>query len=800
MNISDRNIILISMLLALVLSILLAMTGFYGRTQHLIDDGIQLRWGEIADFSDIVIIDIDESSMQALSSQLGTWPYERYVYGSLLEYLRQTGANKVVFDILFSETRAGDDEFLQQIHLTEQTHLAAVLLHDYRFEDARQKGLIIEKRWQVRHLPKDENGREMFPIKGALFPIYDLLGAAHTGLISIIPDADGALRDVPLIFNIDEDFMPSMALSVLAGKTSETLTFDWNSDTARYADYEWPVTDEGMVTLKYPANVTALPVVPFYKVLLAMLDANPEGVSKETFAGKTVFIGSSAAILGDYTYIPGRGRIHGLGVLAMTYHSLKHNNVLRTGDWTFNFLVTLPWLLILGSLLLRQGIQPVSLYVGYIVATLIAAVLVVILYRNLNVQTWSLFPTVLGLLFVTILTLIQAIHLQFEKQKLYFEKVAAEQAKELKAKFLAHMTHELRTPLTAIMGYNRLLIDEKPEAETVDKYLGIIDQNSEHLLNLINNILDQSKIDAGQLQLVISDGSMQELVEQTVLLLKPLAKKKGLELHNVMDESVPKVLKFDRIRLKQIILNLIGNALKFTETGYIEVKTSWQEGNLSIAVRDTGPGIAEDDLERIFQSFQQTDKVIASEISGTGLGLTISRNLASMMGGGISVASKLGEGTVFTLKIKADEGGVPASEDITSEDGRAEASAKLDIRRILLADDNPDSRQLLSIFLKRGGYEVIPAEDGQQAFDKLTESPDLVLLDMNMPIMNGDEVAIKMREAEFSGPILALTAATDQESVDTMMGAGCNGFIRKPIDFQTLMHQVKEVSGFSHQG
>ncbi|TNG00004.1 MAG: CHASE2 domain-containing protein, partial [Gammaproteobacteria bacterium] len=424
MNISDRNIILLSMVLALLLSLLLATTGFYGRTQHLIDDQIQLKWGEVSDFSDIVIIDIDESSMQALSSQLGTWPYERYVYGSLLEFLRQSGANKVVFDILFSEPRAGDSEFLQQIRKTDQVHLAAVLLHDYRFEDARQKGLLLEKRWQVINHP-DIN------IKGALFPIYDLLQSAQTGLISIIPDADGALRDVPLIFNIDEDFMPAMALSVLAGKPSETLTFDWDSRLAHYLDYEWPVNDNGTVTLKYPANVTALPVVPFYKVLLAMLSANPEGVTKETFAGKTVFIGSSAAILGDYTYIPGRGRIHGLGVLAMTYHSLKHDNVLRRGDFTYNFLVTLPWLLILGSLLLRHGIQPVSLYVGYIVATLIASVFVIILYRNQNVQAWLLFPTLLGLLFVTIVTLIQAIHLQFEKQKLYFEKVAAEQAKEL---------------------------------------------------------------------------------------------------------------------------------------------------------------------------------------------------------------------------------------------------------------------------------------------------------------------------------------------------------------------------------
>lgn len=785
MKITDNKIIFLSAALAIIGSIFLSHTVFFERVQHLIDDKNQYFWADPADFSDIIIIDIDELSLTALQSQLGSWPYDRYIYAALTRYLREAGARQLIYDIVFAEPRSGDEVFIQELSLTPGTHIAAITQYE-RYHDLYS---LLQQYQSIQAI----NSPATHP-QGAVIPHKDLIPVSQIGLITLTPGFDATVRKIPLVFNIDDHQMPAMAISALMQKRNDTLDFDWGKKTASLNQYQWPVNADGTVAMKYPSNMKSMQLVPFYKVLLDIFgqdSATPEaGVDSSLFKDKTVFIGSTATTLGDYTYIPNEGRIPGLQVLAVIYHNLKHGSVLIQNHVISNIIVTLPWLLIIGGILFLRGLKPISLYIGYITASSISAFIVILLYSQFNIQGWYLMPALIGFLFIIIATLIKAIHLQFERQKLYFEKQAAEEARELKAKFLAHMTHELRTPLTAIMGYNQLIRMDRPDDKTMDEFLDIIESSSEHLLNLINNILDQSKIDAEQLELILAGHNIHELLYEVTRLLHPLADKKQLQLINTIEENVPQILQIDRVRLKQIILNLIGNALKFTDQGHIEVITQWQDNRLSISVQDTGPGIAKDDLEKIFQSFQQTSAVIASEISGTGLGLTISRNLAGLMGGGISVASEPGSGSSFTLDIEALTVEETPQEHSLSED-RKPVPRK--IETILLAEDNPDSRHLIMLFLMKGGYTVITAEDGQQALEKAQQSPDLILMDVNMPAMNGDEVTRKLRAQGLNIPIMALTAVSDQQILGLMRDAGCNGYIPKPVDSDTLLSSIQSL-------
>ncbi len=785
MKITDSKIILLSAVLAVIGSIFLSHTVFFDRVQHLIDDKNQYLWAEPSDFSDIVIIDIDELSLTALQSQLGSWPYDRYVYASLTRYLREAGAKHLIYDIVFAEKRNGDELFIEELRKTPNTHIAAITQNE-RYYD-------LYSALQQHQAINVTNSPAVDPL-GAVIPYPALIPFSRIGLITLTPGFDATVRKVPLVFNIDDHQMPAMAISALMENRSDEIIFSEDGRSASINNHQWPVNRDGLVALKFPNNMQDMTLLPFYKVLLSVFGQDDgstgKAINPETFKGKTVFIGSTATTLGDYTYIPNEGRIPGLQVLAVIYHNLKHGNVLTQNHLISNIIVTLPWLIILGGILLLRGLRPVSLYIGYISASVISAFIVILLYTQFNIQGWYLMPALIGFLFVIIATFIKAIHLQFERQKLYFEKLAAEEASELKAKFLAHMTHELRTPLTAIMGYNQLLLLDREDEETTEEYLEIIENSSEHLLNLINNILDQSKIDAEQLELIHAEYNIRDLLHEVTRLLKPLADKKNLKLFDTVDGNVPEILLIDRVRLKQIILNLIGNALKFTEKGQIEVILNWKNNRLSISVKDTGPGIAQTDLDKIFQSFQQTETVIASEVSGTGLGLTISRNLASLMGGGITVTSELGEGSAFTLEIEAATGQSAIKSEPESIDEDSEEATIKTIDTILLAEDNPDSRNLIMLFLMKGGYTVITAEDGQQAYDKAQENPDLILMDMNMPIMNGDEVARKLREQGLKMPIMALTAASDQQTLDIMQAAGCNGYIPKPVDNESLLASI----------
>jgi signal transduction histidine kinase/CheY-like chemotaxis protein/HPt (histidine-containing phosphotransfer) domain-containing protein len=383
------------------------------------------------------------------------------------------------------------------------------------------------------------------------------------------------------------------------------------------------------------------------------------------------------------------------------------------------------------------------------------------------------------------------------------EKEVAERTANLKQQFMANMSHEIRTPMNAIVGMTRLLLSKEPREEQL-KYLNAIRQSADNLLVIINDILDLSKIEAGKIVIEQTDFSLREIIQsmRDMLLLK--AEEKGIDLRITIDPGIAHRIVGDPTRVNQVLINLAGNAIKFTERGYVEVSATLQkrEGSktwVRFDVKDTGIGIAADYVDKIFDSFTQAGTDVARKFGGTGLGLTISRQLVELMQGEISVKSKLGEGTVFTAVIPFEESAVQAvvqSADIIDE----QTMKQLGNIKILLVEDNEFNRMVAEDTLK----EVVPgimidiAVNGQEAVNRVQqEKYDIVLMDIQMPVMDGLSATKVIRDTlpppARDVKIIAMTANVLQEDVQQYLAAGMNAYVSKPFQTDELLLKMAAV-------
>ncbi len=363
------------------------------------------------------------------------------------------------------------------------------------------------------------------------------------------------------------------------------------------------------------------------------------------------------------------------------------------------------------------------------------------------------------------------------------ERLAAEKI-HVRDEFLASMSHELRTPLTAILGYCDILLDGQSDPGQ-RKCLKAIRSSGEGQLALVNDILDMSKIESGKFTVEMAPFSLESVVDEVQSMLSVKAQDAGLALEVSQSEQEPFNLLGDRQRIKQVLINLVGNAIKFTEQGSVTLAVERENRDILFDVTDTGIGIKPENIDNLFQRFEQEDGTIARRFGGSGLGLFISQNLAELMGGSLTVRSEYGKGSTFSFRIPYVISDVTEQPGIESQQSD-EPSQQLR-GRVLLAEDTPILQQLLKRMLTKFGLEVDIAENGVVAVEKvLSGSYALVLMDMQMPEMDGIEATRVLRSKGVTLPVIATTANVMQKHIDRFNEAGCDDFLGKPIDQEQL--------------
>ena len=386
-------------------------------------------------------------------------------------------------------------------------------------------------------------------------------------------------------------------------------------------------------------------------------------------------------------------------------------------------------------------------------------------------------------------------HLEIAIERAHHMAQKATVANHAKSEFLANMSHEIRTPMNAIIGFSDMLADEELTAEQRD-YVNTIRQAGKNLLTIINDILDFSKIESGKLTVEFIECALEDLLGGISSMLLPKAAEKNLAFKILHKTELPSVIRTDPTRLSQCLTNLVTNAIKFTESGHVHVIVSMEDYKDKPAIRfdveDTGIGIPEDKLEAIFESFSQADGSTTRNFGGTGLGLTITRSLAEIMGGFVHVTSQCNKGSVFSLVIPVGMDvsaqpllGEATMKDYTSQQGQEDK--KYYSGNILVAEDNVSNQKLIEILLTRMGFEVTMVSDGRAALEAVLGGHfDLVFMDMQMPVMNGYEATAALRKKGAKLPIIALTANAMKEDETECMSAGCDGYLTKPVNRRML--------------
>ena len=386
-------------------------------------------------------------------------------------------------------------------------------------------------------------------------------------------------------------------------------------------------------------------------------------------------------------------------------------------------------------------------------------------------------------------------NLQKRELEVSLAKHAADAANLAKSAFLANMSHEIRTPLGAVIGFSDLVVDPEIPVAEKQNYVAAIRRNGALVSSLINDILDLSKIEAGKMEANLRPTPLSEILTDTKTLLNLQAQEKGITLNITSLTSLPEVIETDALRLRQILINIIGNAIKFTERGSVDVTIRHEDGRLAFTVKDSGKGIRPEDARRLFAPFSQVDNSSKRKHGGAGLGLILSKRLANLLGGDVVLAhSDPTQGSTFLITINPGSIDSSAIVPTQSKSGPAKTAERLDGLRVLLTDDAPDNQLLVSRLLKLAGAEVDIASNGREAVEKaLAREYDVLLMDLQMPVMDGYEATRELRNHGYPGTIIALTAHALKEERERCMVSGFDDHLSKPINRSSLVHRLAEI-------
>lgn len=378
---------------------------------------------------------------------------------------------------------------------------------------------------------------------------------------------------------------------------------------------------------------------------------------------------------------------------------------------------------------------------------------------------------------------------------------AADAASRAKSAFLANLSHEIRTPMNAILGFSQLLQRDASLREGHRRQVTSINRSGEHLLGLLDAVLELSRIEAGKVTVANGPLDLRQLAADLETMFRLRFEAKGISLRVAVDDAIPRGVLGDERKLTQILVNLLGNAVKFTERGSVTLEIRPGEPGtvghpVDFSVADTGPGVAPEDLGRIFQEFEQTD--VGRRAGGTGLGLPLSRNLARLLGGDLVAESRPGEGSTFRLAVPLPPTDEPP--DLRRADARQPVVLAPGCSgRLLVVDDNETNREVLVRLLSEVGFVVTQAADGQEAIERAVPGEvDLVLMDLRMPRMSGSEAISRLRAAGYDRPIVVVTATAFEEARAAVLTLGADGFVRKPFRAVELFEEIARLLGVSY--
>ncbi len=735
------------------------------------------------------------------------------MWAHVVDYLRVHGARGIVLDVLFAEPRIGDAQLSAALDRAPGTVVAAATVPFALTADTANATSMKGLGWQV---PADVPAMEWADVTA---PRPALRRAGGIAVVTVQPDDDGVVRRVALLHRAGDAVLPAIGLAAVARRadTADVPALTWTPSlgggTLRLGARAFPVDEQGRAELWYPRSLDGLTTIRFDRLARAALTSAADPALAALVRDRRVVVGASALML-DYSIQTPRGRIAGVDFARLSAALLAQERVLRPATWPWDTVLFLVAFVVPFAIDGARRDTPARLVLALPVAWIAVPALSVALLVTLHQRTALVTPLVAALGATGALGMQELVRLRRERLRLVAERLSAERATELKTRFINHVAHELRTPLSAILGFGRLLGQDGAGSSDRHDYAQVIVRNSTHLLRLVNNLLDDARLTTGHVAADPQSASVRQVVRDVVATIDGLPRGEGVAVLTHVDADVPERLLIDELRVRQIVLNLVANAAKFTEQGHIQIDVSWRPDTLQVSVEDTGSGIEPEACERVFEEFEFGSPA-AARAGGSGLGLSVSRRLARLMGGDLVLAATtVGAGTRFALTVPAPvvapiadlatltaslapgppgagRAPGPASDGGTTAGAATAAAPSVapDWKpAILVCDDSPDIRQLLSVVLERSGAEVILAPSGEDAVASLTtRRPDAVLLDLDLPGMSGLEVAEHLRAAAYEGPVIAVTGGGDDLTPASLREQGFTDIVHKPTPGSVLV-------------